>query len=73
MKERPKVGDRVEFERRGVRTGVVISVAETGVHFLVEVSAGHRRLLRQVGVHAIIRILPGRATTITREVDKNGD
>jgi hypothetical protein len=36
MKERPKVGDRVEFRCRSVRIGTVVAVAETDAHFLIE-------------------------------------
>jgi len=59
MRERPKVGDRVEFKhRRGVRTGTVIGVAETGVHFLIELREPGRFRHRRVGIGRIVRILP---------------
>ncbi len=74
VKERPKVGDRVEFRSQrareyGVRIGTVIAVAETGVHFRIETpfttarkpweSECNQRQLR-IPLSAIIRILPER-------------
>ena len=61
MKERPKVGDRVEFPLYGkVRTGTVFAVvAETGAHFLIEMPTGSKYKYKRVGLDAIIRILPG--------------
>ena len=58
MKERPKVGDRVEFKYRGVLTGKVHAVAETGVHFMIEMPKKHRLKYRLIGLSTIIRILP---------------
>jgi len=59
MKPRPKVGDRVEFRHYGLKTGEVIAVAETGVHFLVKYPAGRYKYKRRlVGISFIIRILP---------------
>lgn len=61
MKERPKIGDFIEFKNRGlIRTGTVVAVAETGVHFLVEMSLTStitRKSLRRIGLSAIIQIL----------------
>ncbi|GAH06851.1 unnamed protein product, partial [marine sediment metagenome] len=59
MKERPKVGDRVEFRLYGVaRIGTLVAVvAETGVHFLAEMSTG-RFKFKRIAVNDIIRILP---------------
>jgi hypothetical protein len=66
MKERPKVGDRVEFWRRGVQIGTVVAVAETGAHFLIELPFTSRMERKpwdseckqlRVGIDAIIRIL----------------
>jgi len=51
MKERPKVGDRVEFKYRGIFTGKVVDVVEeTGVHFLIETPVGHTPTYRRVGL-----------------------
>ncbi|MCK4703199.1 hypothetical protein KAT55_07570 [Candidatus Bathyarchaeota archaeon] len=58
MKERPKVGDRVEFRYRGVKIGTVAALAETGVHFLIKMPIGYRCRQRQIGIDAIIQILP---------------
>jgi len=68
VKERPKVGDRVEFQARGVRIGTVVGiVTETGIHFLIETpfTAKMRRKpweselkLLRISIVAIIRILP---------------
>lgn len=59
MKERPKVGDCVEFKYRGVFTGKVIEVVtETGVHFRIKMPKGHIPRHRRVGLSKIIRILP---------------
>lgn len=58
MKERPKVGDRVEFRTYGMaRIGKVFAVAETGVHFLIE-APEFRGKYRKIGLDGIIRILP---------------
>jgi len=60
VKERPKVGDRVEFRAYGhARTGKVIAVAETGAHFLIEAS-WFKYKYRKAGLNDIIRILPER-------------
>jgi len=70
MKERPKVGDRVEFRSRGVRIGTVIAVAKTGVHFRIETpfttvrkpwDIGCKQRQLRISLGAIIRILPRRA------------
>ena len=58
MKERPKVGDRVEFRYRGVKIGTVAAVAETGVHFLIKMPIRYRCRQRQIGINDIIQILP---------------
>ncbi len=58
MKERPKVGDRIEYESNGVRIGTVIAVAETGVHFTITTPNGFKHKFRKIGLSAIIRILP---------------
>ena len=58
MKERPKVGDLVEFRYRGVRKGEVVAVAVTGAHFLIKTPAGSTYRQRQVGINNIIQILP---------------
>jgi len=61
MKERPKAGDRVEFfYHRLPRTGTVIAVAETGVHFVIKTSKTKRMLSKNLPVplSKIIRILP---------------
>ena len=69
MKERPKVGDRVEFNCRGVRIGTVVAIAETGVHFLVEtpftspiarrpLDIGSNQKNLRISIDNIIRILP---------------
>ena len=67
MKERPKVGDRVEFWSGGVRIGTVVAVAETGVHFRIEVPFTSKMRRRpydsefkylRISINAITRILP---------------
>ena len=59
MKPRPKVGDRVKFRYRGERTGTVLAIAMTGVHFLIEWSSGKYKTIRRlIGINKIIRILP---------------
>lgn len=59
MKERPKIGDRVKFRYRGLKTGKVIAVAVTGVHFLIEMSGyRYKHMRRLIGINAIIEILP---------------
>jgi len=59
VKERPKVGDRVKFQYRGKKTGVVIAVAVTGVHFLIRYSSSrYKHMHKLIGINAIIRILP---------------
>ncbi len=57
MKERPKVGDRVEFQYRGVKIGKVVAIAETDAHFLIKMPTGKYRYLR-IGINDIIQILP---------------
>lgn len=58
-KERPKTGDRVEFRcYRMTRIGIVIAVAETGVHFLIEAPIRSKMKRRHIGLDSIIRILP---------------
>ena len=57
VKMRPKVGDRVKFKYRGEHTGKVHAVAETGVHFLVEMPEGYMKKYRRVSLHNLIRIL----------------
>ena len=62
MRERPKVGDRVEFYSRGRRVGRVVGLAETGYHFLIEMPfplARDGKAWRRIPLSAIIRILPG--------------
>ncbi len=60
MKERPKVGDHVEFKsHRYSQIGKIIAVAVTGMHFLVESPIGHKHRNRKIGLTGIIRILPG--------------
>lgn len=59
MKPRPKVGDHVKFQYRGERTGTVLAVAMTGVHFLIEWSSGRYKTIRRlIGINRIIEILP---------------
>ncbi len=55
---RPKVGDRVEFRHRGVLTGKIHAVAETGVHFMIEMPNKNKLKYRLIGLSTIIRILP---------------
>ena len=57
MKKRPKVGDRVEFKYRGEHTGKVHAVAETGVHFIIEMPEGYMKKYRRISLHNIKRIL----------------
>ncbi len=60
MKERPKVGDRVEFRYRGLKIGEVVAVAVTGIHFLIRYSVGgYKYVHRLIGINRIIKILPG--------------
>ena len=60
MKERPKAGDRVEFMSYGIaRIGKVFAVvAETGVHFMMEMPPEFMYKYKRVGLSDIIRILP---------------
>jgi len=58
MKERPKVGDHIEYESNGVRMATVIAVAETGVHFTIDTPIWYKYRYRKIGLDAIIRILP---------------
>jgi len=59
MKERPRIGDHVEFRcRKGVRIGRVIAVAVTGIHFRIEMPIGYKYRHRMIGLDSIIRILP---------------
>ena len=59
MKERPKVGDHVEFRSHGSsRIGKVVAVAVTGMHFVIETPIGYKHRNRKIGMEAIIRILP---------------
>lgn len=59
MKEKPKVGDIVEFKsHRTSRIGKIIAVAVTGMHFLIEAPIGHKYKNRRIGMGGIIRILP---------------
>ena len=60
-KERPKVGEYVEFRyRRLPRTGKIVTVAETGVHFVIKTlktkSMNSKHVL--IPLSQIIRILP---------------
>jgi len=59
MKERPKVGDCVEFRHRGVHRGEIVAVAVTGVHFSIKTVVEGKYRYRRIGLDAIIRILPG--------------
>lgn len=66
--ERPKLGDRIEFRRRGVlRVGTIVAVASPGVYFTVEMDhpkAGVRRVWDmgkqqiRMGLSRIARIVP---------------
>jgi len=58
VKERPKVGDRVEYQSNGVRVGEIIAVDEIGVHFAITTPIGWKHRYRKIGLSAIIRILP---------------
>jgi len=60
LKERPKVGDRVKFRSHGhARTGKVLAVAVTDVHFLIEIETpGFKYKYRKTRLNDIIRILP---------------
>ena len=62
MKERPKVGEHVEFlYYRLPRKGMIISVvAETGVHFVIKASKTKSLKVRhlRIPLSQIIRILP---------------
>ncbi|GAG10222.1 unnamed protein product, partial [marine sediment metagenome] len=68
----PKVGDRIEFSyHRGKRKGEVIGIAESGVHFLIEMDEPqhsykwmlndtkwvNRDFHRRIPLHKVIRIL----------------
>lgn len=61
MKERPKVGEHVEFlYHRLPRKGIIINVvAETGVHFVIKASKTKSTKVRYIRVplSRIIRIL----------------
>jgi len=65
MKKRPKVGDCVEFRSYGIpRIGKVFAVvAETGVHFMMEMPPEFMFKYKRVGLSDIIRILPKRSST----------
>jgi len=41
-----------------VHIGTVVAVAETGAHFLIKMPTGSKYKQRQIGINAIIRILP---------------
>jgi len=61
MKARPKVGDQVEFKYYQLRrTGKIISVAETGVHFVIKTSKNKSLKVKHVRIplSRIIQILP---------------
>ncbi|GAH68890.1 unnamed protein product, partial [marine sediment metagenome] len=48
------------FRFRGEKTGTVLAVAMTGVHFLIEWSIGrYKTIHRLIGINSIIEILPG--------------
>lgn len=56
MKQRPKIGDWVEFRSYGHQIGKVTAIAITGVHFQISIPVGKYKM-RRVGLSAIIRIL----------------
>ena len=60
IKERPKIGDRVEFRAyKMTRIGAVVAVvAETGAHFRIRMPSGFKYKYRQIGINDIIQILP---------------
>lgn len=58
-KQRPKIGDRVEFlYHGGVRIGRIIAMDEIGVHFLIEFSTWRGYKQARIGLAAIVKILP---------------
>jgi len=58
VKERPKVGDRIEYQSNGVRVATIIAVDEIGVHFTIDTPPWFKHRFRKIGLSAIIRILP---------------
>ena len=61
MKERPKVGDQVEFRYYQLRRkGKIVTVAETGVHFVIKSSKTKSLKVKHIRVplSRIIRIVP---------------
>lgn len=56
MKQRPKIGDWVEFRSYGKHIGEVTAIATTGVHFQIKIPTG-RYKMRRVGLSSIVRIL----------------